>query len=694
MRDYDGLNERLLSNAFDLVSIWLPNGKLNGAEYTAINPTRNDTSIGSFKINLRNGKWSDFATDERGVNLISLYAYIFSVQNSQAYDVLSNEYQKDFYTLDRPVNNQISNDEYTLMPLPDITPLQEHYQLGKPTSIYCYENFYIYRFDTQHGKEIRPLTYRRHNITSQCQWRWKGVESNRPLFNKELLENLPVLVVEGEKAASIKVLGYTVVTWAGGSNAVNKTDWTPLLNRQVIVWPDRDEAGKKAAEDIVKILPHADVIPIEYKINDGLDLADVNDPYEFISLIDIIKENTETISGLPQYWFDPISSRYFFDGNSYKKEAFTQIYLSYYHRKPNFTQIPLLFTEFNPQKNVKYFHDGKPYCNTYRQSNLSLVPGSFQNIQKLIMHLVQDENMYKLFINWLATFYQTKDKSKTAWVFQGDQGAGKGILFTIITQIFGEENCETVTDHQLESRFNSWMIDKLFINFNEVSTASYAARQKVKNIIKTLVTDDFFMSEKKGIDEIKRRNWANIMISSNEVLPLDVEVGDRRFNIVNTGGNISKESWFDYERTLSEVPAFAYFLKHYTVNNSDYNKVVENDAKKLITQQSDSIEHAFCKALCSKDIDWFTDAGIVDEKDRLFATLCQAFEKGRVGNSFIRLLFHRCHPSSKMNPHQIGHRLAVYFKKYGATKVGPTNFQHIDYLNTIQEKKEKGYQLP
>ncbi len=79
----------------------------------------------------------------------------------------------------------------------------------------------------------------------------------------------------------------------------------------------------------------------------------------------------------------------------------------------------------------------------------------------------------------------------------------------------------------------------------------------MKNIIKTLVTDNTFMFERKGVDEYRERNWANILISSNETIPLDIETSDRRFNVVTTGGDLPKEVWYDHQAIMSEVAAFA-----------------------------------------------------------------------------------------------------------------------------------------
>jgi uncharacterized protein (DUF927 family) len=61
----------------------LPVGKWEGNEYVVKNPTRNDIKAGSFKIN-KNGKWSDFATNKSGNDLIGLTAYRKGISGVEA----------------------------------------------------------------------------------------------------------------------------------------------------------------------------------------------------------------------------------------------------------------------------------------------------------------------------------------------------------------------------------------------------------------------------------------------------------------------------------------------------------------------------------------------------------------------------------------------------------------------------------
>ena len=107
-----------------------------------------------------------------------------------------------------------------------------------------------------------------------------------PYLLSRIAENpdLPVLIVEGEKAADAAALLYPslgVTTSAGGSNAVEKTDWTWAAGRTVIAWPDHDAVGAKYAEQVearclqagaTQFLTYA--YPDDIAFSDGWDIAD------------------------------------------------------------------------------------------------------------------------------------------------------------------------------------------------------------------------------------------------------------------------------------------------------------------------------------------------------------------------------------------------------------------------------------
>jgi hypothetical protein len=80
--------ERIGRDALDRLPLlllrWLPDGRREGSEWVARNPKRNDENPGSFKINLRTGHWADFATGDKGGDVISLAAYLHDLSQSSA----------------------------------------------------------------------------------------------------------------------------------------------------------------------------------------------------------------------------------------------------------------------------------------------------------------------------------------------------------------------------------------------------------------------------------------------------------------------------------------------------------------------------------------------------------------------------------------------------------------------------------
>ncbi|MEE9452076.1 MAG: hypothetical protein V3V61_04880 [Gammaproteobacteria bacterium] len=82
--NFSRINRLALNYLPVLLQRWLPGGKRVCHEYTVRNPTRNDRCSGSFKINLRTGHWADFATGDKGGDIISLAAYLFHLTQGQA----------------------------------------------------------------------------------------------------------------------------------------------------------------------------------------------------------------------------------------------------------------------------------------------------------------------------------------------------------------------------------------------------------------------------------------------------------------------------------------------------------------------------------------------------------------------------------------------------------------------------------
>jgi len=217
---------------------------------TIKSPLREGDNHPSFTISLENGLWFDHAVKDGG----TVYELAKKLNISLP--------EKKIHENNRAVHYPYKNAEGKVL-------------------------FIVHREETPKGKKIWQTDSSGSNPPPKI--------DNRPLYRlPELLRSsAPVLVVEGEKCATVQVPGYFVTTWSGGAAAVEKTDWGPLKDRKVIIWPDADGPGLRAALAIKRILPHAEILRIEGKPK-GWDVANAVaegiDPASFIASCPRIRE--------------------------------------------------------------------------------------------------------------------------------------------------------------------------------------------------------------------------------------------------------------------------------------------------------------------------------------------------------------------------------------------------------------------
>lgn len=273
-----------LQQAENLLSLWVPGGKVLGHEYKGVNPTRADRHEGSFSVNVVTGAWGDFATDDKGGDLVSLYAYLqFDGDNVKAAVHLARELgipdaapltdeqlqggprQPPRPRVEKPkaeVKPKRESNWRPVLPVPDNAPGPPvaHEFRGRPELRWAYRDAegrllgYVCRFKTSDGeKTVIPLTFCRHVENGRGRWNWMAFPEPRPLYGLDLLAQHPqatVLLVEGEKCvdagnAQLLDYGYVAACWPGGSKAIDKADWSPLAGRRVITWADCDAQRRK-----------------------------------------------------------------------------------------------------------------------------------------------------------------------------------------------------------------------------------------------------------------------------------------------------------------------------------------------------------------------------------------------------------------------------------------------------------------
>jgi hypothetical protein len=82
--DFNHINAEALLCLEAVCRRLLPDGRREGREYLALNPRRGDRRLGSFKINLKTGRWADFSSGDKGRDPVSLVAFIEDCRQGEA----------------------------------------------------------------------------------------------------------------------------------------------------------------------------------------------------------------------------------------------------------------------------------------------------------------------------------------------------------------------------------------------------------------------------------------------------------------------------------------------------------------------------------------------------------------------------------------------------------------------------------
>lgn len=284
--NFNEIDASLACDVEGRVREWYPDRKIEKAgEWLRIGKN------GGLKVRASDGYWADHSEGRKGPGLVSLYAWEFDFPKPEAARRLSNGRVDTIPTTRRATaqtgTQDVQQAEYKLaLTEPAIPPIFDS-RLGKPSQYFRYRTrtgefaMVVARFDQDGGKDIRQLAWLKDK---------DGVESwQRPtlaapaknlLYHGEQLAqypNKPVLIVEGEKCVEAIASDWTdwvILTWQGGTSTAGKADWSGLESRDVTIWPDNDEPGRKAAASIAEQIPNAKLVNAGTDKPVGWDVAD------------------------------------------------------------------------------------------------------------------------------------------------------------------------------------------------------------------------------------------------------------------------------------------------------------------------------------------------------------------------------------------------------------------------------------
>ena len=268
--DADDIRSRLHADARSFVQ-WM----FSGRAYIGKNPVARigDTSGKpgeSLSIHLTGpnaGLWYDHATDEGG-GLIDLYRAYRGYRDQSNFEFSLKEIAKEYFgdpvDVERPswapsVSQFIADKKAKLGDKPRADTLE----LGAPVATYTYYDTRgnvlaaVKRFEpdgTRESKTFRPYCFR--TIEGVTKW-VPGAPDLRPLYRiPDIALSQTVVLCEGEGCAdALTSIGIVATSAMQGANApIDKTDWSSLAGKTVIIWPDNDVPGFQYARNVANRL--------------------------------------------------------------------------------------------------------------------------------------------------------------------------------------------------------------------------------------------------------------------------------------------------------------------------------------------------------------------------------------------------------------------------------------------------------
>lgn len=316
--------------------------------------------------------------------------------------------------------------------------------------------------------------------------------------------------------------------------------------------------------------------------------------------------------------------------------------------------IPHKHIEYDPtNKGGDMFDElGYPCINIHRPQNFGKVKKKYtkkvpKTIGKILDNLfATDPKAKEVFINWMAVVVQTGVLTGVAWGFFGASGSGKGFVADMMSELVGKHNASlNVGDVDLQSAFNAYAHHTQFVHLNEVAV-DYHARHGVAGKLKPLISDPYLIINKKNMPTQTVRNFANVIMNSNKANPLEIDIDDRRWNLVVSDKPLIDLDWWvsgvSYNKGLSEVNAMGQYLMAYKIDMKMATTPMKmSKAKESVIAQTTAPLKMLGDLISKGDSEDLMDYLDLDATDLYFDKdeLPYALKTGRWSNALLTKLY-------------------------------------------------------
>jgi hypothetical protein len=272
--------------------------------------------------------------------------------------------------------------------------------------------------------------------------------------------------------------------------------------------------------------------------------------------------------------------------------------------------------EVNTYRKTKYILDAKPPAKPLEFGTASTLARITPLIHTIMQHMLGDgKEEFERFINWLAYIYQTRRKTGVSWVLSGTQGTGKGIFYSrILRGLFGTHHAPMRYLQNMEEQFNLYMRDALFLVVDEFHMASSSTgATKMADKLKNQITEPTITIRGMRSNQVEMTNYTNFIFLTNRVDAVNIETGDRRYNIAPKQNQKLLDKYEDLPARLDtdeleqELWKFAGILATFKYDKRLVETAIDNTAKEQMRNVSMSVFDEFCQAVKVGNLTFFAD---------------------------------------------------------------------------------------
>ncbi len=176
-------------------------------------------------------------------------------------------------------------------------------------------------------------------------------------------------------------------------------------------------------------------------------------------------------------------------------------------------------------------------------SKTQLLPEAITPYIEHIKYICNGDGKYLL--DWLAHIIQFPwIKTQVCVGVIGKQGIGKDTIYEIGRAILGHKYCMKTSriEDDIFGRFNNNLKAKFLICLAETRALDTS---KHMSLFKGLIDGSTDTIEKKGKDTLELNSYINYFISSNDVNPIKLELGDRRFCMIESKALPKPKEYYD-----------------------------------------------------------------------------------------------------------------------------------------------------